>query len=82
MKRTYFLTLALMLCGSLCAQVEVVTLHDGTQVKVDRKIFPDLDLNQLPQTPPAEYTARRKARAEGREAQIQLPPAVNNGEDK
>ena len=82
MKRTYFLTLALMLCGSLCAQVEVVTLHDGTEVKVDRKIFPDLDLNQLPQTPPAEYIARRKARAEGREAQIQLPPAVNNGEDK
>lgn len=83
MKRAFSLFIIIVLCQvGIKAQVEEVTLYDGTKVKVDRTIFPDLDLNQLPTTPPAEYTARRNARAEGREAQIQLPPMVNNGEDK
>lgn len=83
MKQALILLAATLLCqANLNAQVEEVTLSDGTKVKVDRKAFPDLDLNRSWGAPPAEYTARRKARAEGREAQIELPTHVNNGEDK
>ena len=68
--------------GKCLAQIEEIKLDDGTTIKVDRSIFPDLDLNLLKKAPPAEYTARRKARAEGRAPQITLPPYVYNGEDK
>lgn len=68
--------------GKCLAQIEEVKLDDGTTIKVDRSIFPDLDVNLLRKAPPAEYTARRKARAEGRAPQITLPPYVYNGEDK
>ena len=75
--------LTLMACAGKClAQIEEIKLYDGTTIKVDRSVFPDLDLNLLKKAPPAEYTARRKARAEGRAPQITLPPSVYNGADK
>lgn len=84
MKRTLALFLASLAMGMSQAQpqIEKVTLKDGTVIQVDRSVFPDFNPDQSLPAPPAEYTARRKARAEGRAPKIELPPYVYNGEDK
>lgn len=64
------------------AQIENVTLPDGTVIKVDRKAYPDLNLQPFSGEAPADYKARRKARAQGKAPAIELPPYVYNGEDK
>lgn len=64
------------------AQIEEVRLSDGTTIKVDRSVFPDLQFDTPPAPQPRDYVARRKARAEGKAPKIELPPYVNNGEDK
>ena len=62
------------------AQIEEYTMPDGKVVKIDRSVFPNLryDVSSKPQ--PADYVARRKARA--KQGGIELPPFVNNGQDK
>ena len=62
------------------AQIEEYTMPDGKVVKIDRSVFPNLryDVSSKPQ--PADYVARRKARA--KQVGIELPPFVNNGQDK
>ena len=84
MKHRVALLAAVALCASatLHAQVEEVRLPDGKVVKIDRSVFPTLQHDAERPAPPAAYVAHRKARAEGREAAIQLPPYVYNGLDK
>ncbi|MBQ2341249.1 MAG: hypothetical protein II385_01205, partial [Bacteroidaceae bacterium] len=62
------------------AQIEEYTMPDGKVVKIDRSVFPNLryDVSSKPQ--PADYVARRKARA--KQGGVELPPFVNNGQDK
>ena len=80
MKRFLLLTACLVSALYAAAQIEDYTLPDGKVIKVDRSVFPDFKYDGSSQPQPAEYVARRKARAlKGR---TQLPPFVYNGESK
>lgn len=84
MGKTCRLLLALIsLCilgtSSSFAQIEDVTLDDGTVIKVDRSKFPDLSFIRQGQLP-TPHAARRKAQAH--KAPAKLPDHVNNGIDK
>ncbi len=64
------------------AQIEEITLTDGSKIKVDRSIFPDFDPNKEATPAPKEYSQRRKARAHGRVKKAELPPYVFNQKSK
>ena len=80
MKKSLFLILCLVPVLNAMAQIEEYTMPDGKVVKIDRSVFPNLryDVSSKPQ--PADYVARRKARA--KQGEVKLPPFVNNGQDK
>ena len=80
MKRILLLTACLVSALYVAAQIEDYTLPDGKVVKIDRSVFPDLryDVSSKPQ--PAEYVARRKARA--KQGKVTLPAYVYNGESQ
>lgn len=62
------------------AQIEDVTLSDGSVIKIDRSVFPNLDLNAKKKTVPNEYTRRQKVRE--RAPKEELPPYVYNNQTK
>ncbi|MBQ6085648.1 MAG: PKD domain-containing protein [Bacteroidaceae bacterium] len=62
------------------AQIEEYTMPDGKVVKIDRSVFPNLRYDVSSKSQPADYVARRKARA--KQGGVELPPFVNNGQDK
>ena len=80
MKRS--LLLALCFVSALCAmaQIEDYTLPDGKVIKIDRSVFPDWKYEAASEPQPAEYAARRKARA--KQGRVKLPAYVYNGESK
>ncbi|MBE6302572.1 MAG: hypothetical protein E7089_01385, partial [Bacteroidales bacterium] len=80
MKRILLLTVCVV--SALCAgaQIKEFTLPDGKVIKVDTSVFPDFQPDAVTAPQPAEYTARRKARA--KQGKVQLPPYVYNGENK
>ena len=85
MKRLISIALSFFLITSaqVKAQIEDVRLPDGSIIKVDKGLFPDYESFITPKgTAPAEYTARRKARREGRAKAIELPPYVYNNDSK
>ena len=80
MKKILLLALCLVSALFATAQIEDYTLPDGKVIKVDRSVFPDFKYDETPKPQPAEYVARRKARA--KQGKIKLPPYVYNGESK
>ena len=62
------------------AQIKEFTLPDGKVIKVDTKVFPNFQPNAASAPQPAEYAARRKARA--KQGRVKLPEYVYNGESK
>ena len=76
------LLLSVCLLSALCAmaQIENYTLPDGKVIKVDRSVFPDWKYEAAREPQPAEYTARRKARA--KQGRVKLPEYVYNGDSK
>ena len=80
MKRILLLAACLVSALYAAAQIEDYTLPNGNVIKVDRSVFPDFKYDETPKPQPAEYVARRKARA--RQGEIKLPPYVYNGESK
>ena len=80
MRRNLLLTLCLVTALSAVAQIEDYTLPDGKVIKVDRSVFPDFKVDNVVQPQPAEYVARRKARA--KLGKVKLPEYVYNGETK
>ncbi len=80
MKRRLLLALCLVSALFATAQIEDYTLPDGKVIKVDRSVFPDFQYNAVSKPQPAEYTARRKARA--KQGKVKLPAYVYNGESK
>jgi len=80
MKRSLLLIVALVAALHVTAQIEDYTLPDGKVVKIDRSVFPDLRYDVSPKPQPADYVARRKARAKS--GTVTLPPYVYNGETK
>ena len=55
-------------------------MSDGRVIKIDRSVFPDLKPEEAGKPLPAEYVARKKARAKN--GKVELPPFVYNGESK
>ena len=80
MKKILLLASCLVSALFATAQIEDYTLPDGKVIKVDRSVFPDFKYDETPKPQPAEYVARRKARA--KQGKIKLPPYVYNGESK
>ena len=76
------LLLSVCLLSALCAmaQIEDYTLPDGKVIKVDRSVFPNWKYENSGKSQPAEYVARRKARA--KQGKVKLPEYVYNGESK
>ena len=84
MKKIAFLvalTFILCLCGGtmVYAQTDLLPVGDKV-VPIDRKLYPDLNLNPVNQTDNPVYQ-RFKARQKAG-MKVQLPDHVNNGEDK
>ena len=80
MKRFLLLTVCIVSALFVSAQIEDYTLPDGKVIKVDRSVFPDFKYDASVKPQPAEYVARRKARA--KQGRVQLPAYVYNGESK
>ncbi|MBE6304203.1 MAG: hypothetical protein E7089_09785, partial [Bacteroidales bacterium] len=80
MKRILLLTVCIVSALYAAAQIKEFTLPDGKVIKVDTSVFPDFQPDAVTAPQPAEYTARRKARA--KQGKVQLPPYVYNGETK
>ena len=80
MKKILLLASCLVSALFATAQIEDYTLPDGKVIKVDRSVFPDFKYDETPKPQPAEYVARRKARA--KQGKTKLPPYVYNGESK
>ncbi len=80
MKKTLLLIVCFVSALHSSAQIEEYTMPDGKVVKIDRSIFPDLRYDATSTPQPADYVARRKARA--KKGAVELPPVVNNGQDK
>ena len=80
MKRILFLTVCLVSALYAAAQIEDYTLPDGKVIKVDRSVFPNFKYETAAQPQPADYVARRKARA--KQGKVKLPAYVYNGESK
>ena len=78
MKKILLLASCLVSALFATAQIEDYTLPDGKVIKVDRSVFPDFKYDETPKPQPAEYVARRKARA--KQGKTKLPPYVYNGE--
>jgi len=80
MKKSLLLIVCLVSALPSVAQIEDYTLPDGKVVKIDRSVFPDLKYDVVSKPLPADFVARRKARA--KQGEVQLPPFVHNGQDK
>ena len=80
MKRILLLTMCIVSALYAAAQIEDYTLPDGKVVKIDRSVFPNLQYEVAGKPQPAEYVARRKARA--KQGKVQLPLHVHNGQSK
>ena len=80
MKRKLLLILSFVFAFHATAQIKEFTLPDGKVIKVDTSVFPNFQPNAVSAPQPAEYVARRKARA--KQGKIKLPPYVYNGESR
>ena len=80
MKRILLLTMCIVSALYAAAQIEDYTLPDGKVIKIDRSVFPDWEYEAPGKPQPAEYVARRKARA--KQGKVQLPLHVHNGQSK
>ena len=80
MKRFLLLTVCLVSALYAAAQIEDYTLPDGKVIKVDRSVFPNFKYEEATKPQPAEYVARRKARA--KQGKTKLPAFVYNGDTK
>ena len=80
MKRILLLTACIVSALCVSAQIVDYTLPDGKVIKVDRSVFPDFKYEAATKPQPAEYVARRKARA--KQGRVKLPAYVYNGESK
>ena len=80
MKRNLLFILLFVFAFHVSAQIKEFTLPDGKVIKVDTSVFPNFQPNAVSASQPAEYVARRKARA--KQGKVKLPLFVNNGDSK
>ena len=80
MKRHLLLALFFVLAFHVTAQIKEFTLPDGKVIEVDTRVFPNFQPNAASTPQPAEYVARRKARA--KQGRVKLPEYIYNGENK
>ncbi|MBQ5663095.1 MAG: DUF5013 domain-containing protein [Bacteroidaceae bacterium] len=80
MRRILLLTVCVVSALYAAAQIKEFTLPDGKVIKVDTSVFPNFQPDAVSAPQPAEYVARRKARA--KQGKVQLPPYVYNGESQ